>query len=563
MTMHRHLEDIARTPHDLVVIGGGINGAAVAWEAVLRGLRVALLERADFGWATSSNSAKIGHCGMRYLQHGDVKRLRESTRERNNLVRNAPHLVDSQPFLMPVYGHGVKGRETVGAYLRLYDLLSRSKGAFEDPGRRIERSRMIGPDEVEAMMPGVPKEGLTGAGLWQEGQMHNTERLLLAYLRAAEARGLKLANYASVDRIRQRDGNVVGVSVRDVRGGQSVEVDAAVVVNASGPWALGTLTDGQLAASDYGIFASKAFSLLTRSFTTDTAFTFPIRQMYTDKKALVDKGASMQFAIPWRDSTMIASRHLGVSSEEPESIVVTDREIEEYLELVNEGYPAASLTREDIRNVPWGIIPAEERGSAAPLKHYKIIDHSAEDSIGGLLTVVGVKYTTSRDIGEKTVDLAARQLARPVGRSVSATTPLWGGDIERIDDFHADAVARHAERFPEGVVRRLARAYGTGIEEIVALVDEDPELARCIEGTETTRAEVVHAVRREMALTLADVVLRRTDMASLERPGEAALRETAALVAAELGWDEATAEANARAVAAFFDERPARLGVAA
>ncbi|MEM1261944.1 MAG: glycerol-3-phosphate dehydrogenase/oxidase [Pseudomonadota bacterium] len=561
--MERNPKEIACNDYDLIVVGGGINGAAIAWEAVLRGLRVALFERSDFGWATSSNSAKIGHCGMRYLQHGDIKRLRESMRERNTLVQNAPHLVDSQPFIMPVHGHGVKGRETVGFYLRVYDWLSTAKKSFPDPGRRIADSGMLASPEVERIMPGVARNKLTGAGIWQEGQMHNTERLLMAYLRAAEAQGLKLANYASVDRLLQKDGNIVGVSVTDLTTGDCFEVSSSVVVNAAGPWVLKTLTSSELDASDYGIYASKAFSLLTRSFTDDTAFTFPIKPMYSDKKALIDKGSSMQFAIPWRDSTMVASLHLACTTEEPESIIVTEDEIDIYLEMINDGYPAAALTRNDIRNVLWGIIPAEEKGSAAPLKHYKIIDHSVEDSIRGLLTVVGVKYTTSRDIAEKTLDLAAGQFNSPVGKSRSSSTPLWGGDIDRIDTFMVDTVSKYKDRLPEPVTRRMARAYGTGISEVVALIEDAPELAEFVVDTDITRAEVLYAVRVEMAKSLADVVLRRTEMGSLDRPSDAALYDTANVIAQELGWDQSAIDAGVEEVKRFFNERPARLGVAA
>ncbi|MEO0344792.1 MAG: glycerol-3-phosphate dehydrogenase/oxidase [Pseudomonadota bacterium] len=561
--MQRSLESMAGGVYDIAVIGGGINGAAIAWDATLRGLRVALFEREDFGWATSSNSAKIGHCGMRYLQHADLKRLRESMRERNYLVQNAPHLVDSQPFIMPVYGHGVKGKEIFGLYLRIYDWLSTAKKRFADPARRIANSGMIRPDEVRAIMPGVDANRLTGAGIWQEGQMHNTERLLLAYLRAGVERGLDIANYAEVTKVRHSDGKATGLSVRDRVTGTSFDVDAPVVINASGPWALETLNESGLTAADYGIYASKAFSLLTKQFTDGVAFTFPIKPMYSDKKAIVDKGSSMQFAIPWRDSTMIASLHLASGTEKPEDIVITDDEIDAYIEMINEGYPQAELKREDVRNVLWGIIPAEEQGSAAPLKHYKIVDHGAHNDLAGLVTVVGVKYTTARDVAQKSVDLVGKYMNKSVGVSRSSSTPLWGGDIDRLDEFVANAVQKNSDHLPESIVTRLCRSYGTGLTEITALIQSQPDLATCITGTEITRAEIVYAIRDEMARTLADVVLRRTDMGSLEHPGGQALRDTAALMADYLDWDNDTIDEMVSEVEVFFEQRPARLGLAA
>lgn len=559
--MNRRFDQLAGREFDLVIIGGGINGAAIAWDAVLRGLSVVLLERADFGWATSSNSAKIAHSGMRYLQHADFKRMRESVRERNRLVANAPHLVDSMPFLMPVYGHGVKGRETVSIYLKLFDWLSLDRKQFDDPDRRIPDSEIGPPRRAIELMPGIAEQGLSAAALWQEGQMHNTERLLWAYVRAAAERGAEAVNYAEVTRIHFDGARTSHVSVVDRLTGRSIDIPAGHVVNATGPWALESLTAAGLGKSDYGIYLSKAFSLLTRRFTDGTAFTFPIEPMYRDKQALVDKGSSMQFAIPWRDSTMVASLHLACE-DDPASVTITDAEIDTYIERINAGYPPARLSRADVRHILWGIIPAEDKDSAAPLKHYRIIDHRALDGVEGLTTVVGVKYTTSRDVAENTVDAVVRQLGKGARRSSSAGTPLWGGDIERIGDFAREKHAQHAARYGAEVVRRLVRNYGSGIDEVIALADAEAPLRTTLPGTRVLRAEVAFAVRHELALTLADVVLRRTDLGSLERPSDEAIAECADLMATELGWSSEVRAEMIRQLDEFYERRAERLGLA-
>ena len=561
--MKRDIDTWANQSFDIVIIGGGINGSAVAWEAALRGYSVALVERGDFGWATSSNSAKIAHCGMRYLQHADLNRMKTSIRERINLVQNAPQLVDSLPFIMPVYGHGIKGKEAVATYLKVYDLLSRQKAQLSDPDRRVKNSGMLPPDDVLAIMPGISMEGLTGAGIWQEGQMHNTERLLLAYLKSANSQGAKIANYADVTEITHENNRVTGVKIDDLHGGNSITVRAELVINATGPWAVHSLLSEELRhSSTYGIHASKAFSLLTKSFTNSVAFTFPIKPMYADKKALIDKGCSMQFAIPWRDSTMVASLHLACETDNPDNISITAEEISMYIELINEGYPKANLSHADIKNILWGIIPAEEKGSAAPLKHHKIIDHQKTDDLSGLLTIVGVKYTTARDVAEETIAIAEKSLELRKTASTSAERPLFGGDIARISEFQNEALIEYSPKVQNETVIRLTRTYGTEISAIMKLVEEHHELGEQIADTGILRAEVIYAMRYESALTLADVILRRTQMGSLERPSDIALEDTASLMANELHWSDAVKEKMISNIQDFYSERYRFLGLA-
>lgn len=558
--MKRNIEALSTKNFDLVVIGGGINGSAIAREAALRGLAVALVDKYDFGWATSSNSARIAHCGMRYLQHADIKRMNESIRERNHLVSNAPHYVDSQTFIMPVFGHGIKGRETVGTYLKIYDFMSRSKKAFTDPARKVADSRMIPPSEVPAIMPGVETSGLTGAGEWQEGQMHNTERLLLAYLRSAAEAGATVINYAEVVSITHDDSKVSGLKISDNLNDKEIELSARYIVNATGPWAAKTLLASTGLKGDYGIYASKAFSLITRSFTGETAFTFPIKPMYHDKKAIVDKGSSMQFAIPWRDSTMVASLHLACE-DNPDSVIITEEEIDLYLQMINEGYPAAKLERSDVRNIHWGIIPAEEKGSAAPLKHFKIVDHQESDGLFGLLTVAGVKFTTARDIAEKTINKVTHYLDKGKKKYNTGNHALWGGDIDRLNDFYESCVADYSELFGEETSRRLARTYGTAIKELAILAKKNPDLTRKIADSDVCAAEIIYGIEFEMAHSLADVILRRTEMGSLERPSEQTIEDCATIMSKELDWDEQTREKNISELNSYYKHRAERLGL--
>jgi glycerol-3-phosphate dehydrogenase len=195
--MKRELARLADTTFDVVVVGGGIYGAAIAREASLRGLAVALVEKGDFASATSSNSHKIVHGGLRYLQHGDLFRVRASIRERSALLRIAPHLVRVQSFLMPTYGHGLRGREALVAALSLNELLSFDRNRGLDRSRQIPPARMLSATECSRLAPGIPREGLTGGALWYDGLMIDSERMVLAFLMSAAEKGAALANYAA------------------------------------------------------------------------------------------------------------------------------------------------------------------------------------------------------------------------------------------------------------------------------------------------------------------------------------------------------------------------------
>jgi len=531
---------MAGTKFDLLVIGGGIHGANCCLDAASRGLRVALIERDDFGSATSANSAKIAHSGLRYLQHADFKRLRRSVRERHLLIQRAPHLVIPSPFLLPVEGHGIKGRETTQLYIALYDLLSRSRQQFADPDRRIANARMLSPAEGRAICAAIDRPGLSGVAEWPESQVYSTERLLIGVLRAAASLGAQMANRMQADELLVDDGQVRGARVTDRQDGKALAIHADTVIDATGPWAMRWSPQLQTAPAPP---ASKAMSLLTRSLCESHAISFTIPPMYHDRDAIVDKGASMQFAIPWRGHSLLASLHLPCP-DDPGEVSISEEEILRYLDLINQGLPSARLTRGDVKRVLWGIVPADRPGSASPEKHGRIVDHALTGGPRGLYSIIGVKLTTSRALAEEAIDLAMGKAGLP--RSRTAEIPIWGGGIDRIADFFRQGRQDLAMLEP-GTTDHLLRCYGTGYKAVMAYA-EDQAAPEVIEGTQVLAAEVRHAVREEMASSLADVVLRRTDMGSLECPPVEALERTASIMAEELGWSGARAASEVEAV---------------
>lgn len=535
--MEKDLSALHNESFDLVIIGGGINGVACAWDAVLRGYRVALFEKSDFGAKTSSHSAKIAHSGIRYLQHADFTRMRESIRERMNLAHSAPHIVRSQPFLLPIYGHGLKGRQIMTLYMKMFDLFSKAGRNFADPARHVPATRIISPGKVLEIVPEMEKRGLTGGAVWSEGLMYNTERLLYSYVHSAEEVGAAMFNYCEVKNLLFDKNRVTGVSVEDTVSGKSADVYASVVINATGPWLMQNLGLGGSLFTRSRVYASKAFSLVTRQLCPSHAISFYIQSMYEDKKAVVDKKSSMQFAIPWQGYSLICSLHLPCPEDNPDHVTITEEEITEYLSKINQGYPGADLEEKDIVNILWGVIPAEDRGSAAPLKHYRIIDHQAEDHISGIISVGGVKYTTGRDVAQKTINLAEDQIS---GRRTPCKTlyrPLWGGGIAFLETFIQEAVSRHPD-FDKDTISHLIANFGKHYDHVLEYAQKEPSLKDFVDGTRILKAEIVHACRKEKAKKLTDLVLRRTEIGNIMMPAHETLVSCAQIMGRELGWDQ-------------------------
>ncbi|MFZ1747563.1 MAG: FAD-dependent oxidoreductase, partial [Nitrospirales bacterium] len=234
--MTRNLPRLANARYDVAVVGGGIYGACVAWDASLRGLSVVLLEQGDIGSGTSANSLKIIHGGFRYLQHGDFTRMRESIQEQMALMRIAPHLVHPLPVLIPTYGHGLRGKEVFACALAINDLIGFDRNRLDDPQKHIPRGRILSRSRVLELLPNIPDAHLTGGGVFHDGMVYNSERLLLSFLHSAESMGAEVANYVKVVGYLKTNDQVRGLEAEDRLSGERFQVEANVVVNACGPW---------------------------------------------------------------------------------------------------------------------------------------------------------------------------------------------------------------------------------------------------------------------------------------------------------------------------------------
>jgi len=560
--MRRSLKDLAEREFDLLVVGGGVYGAAIAWDATLRGLSVALVEKDDFGGATSFNSAKTIHGGLRYLQHADLRRMRESVRERSTLMRIAPHLVHPLAFLLPTYHDLRRSRAALGLALLLNDLVSFDRNRNGERSKFIPGGRLISREDCLARAPGIASEGLTGGAVWYDCHMHNSDRMTLGFVRSAAEAGAEVANHLEVTGFLRQGARVTGVRAKDGLGGEDIDIRARLVVNAAGPWVdrvLALLDDRPRAPL---FIPSKAMNLVTRPLLEATALGLASPRAHHHRDAFISKGWRFITIVPWRGTSLIGTQHSAYQGG-PGGVEASERDIEEFIAEINQAYPAAKLRREDVRLVHRGLLPAASPGSRGEeitlLKQYRIHDHGRQEGIPGLLSLVGVKYTTARDVAEKTVDRVFEIWGRRAPPSRGRESPLYGGNIHDFEEFvmliGAEASKRSYGLAPE-VVRHLALSYGSAQGEVLRAVEESPSWAEPVsEGTPVVKAEIRYAVREEMAKTLGSVILRRTELGSAGHPGRACLATCAAIMGTELGWSEARRQQEIDEVEAFYRTR--------
>ena len=538
--MHRDLPELARREFDVLVVGGGAAGAAAAREAALRGYTTALIELEDFGAGTSAHCFKVVHGGIRYIQHGDVKRLRSSCHERAVFLRLAPHLVKPMPFVIPTYGHGRNSKWFLGAGMLLYDALSADRNLrTRDRDRHVRRTRFFSRAEILALFPGVPHEGLTGAAAFEDGQMHNPPRLVLAFAAAAHQQGATIANHVEAERLIVRDGRVQGVAARDVLTGDRFDIRARVVINAAGPWAEGLLQGvSPVAARTPGTYSRDVCFVIKRRPTTPYALA--LLGASRDANAVLARSARHMFIAPWRDRTLVGVWH-SVVPRDPDAVAVSREELSAYIAEINACRPGYNLRESEVERVDFGLVPfgAEAHPGDSGFhfgKQSRLIDHRAADGVSGLVTSISVRYTVARRDAVNAVDCAARQIDRRAAPSTSDSTPLPGGEIEHFAAFAREAERNRPSWLSQASSESLLANFGTHANRVLAMADADPSLRRCLPNTHVTLAEIACALRDEMAHTLSDIVFRRTELGTGGHPGDATLEDAASFMQQARGW---------------------------
>lgn len=536
--MRRDLTALTGVEFDLLVVGGGICGAAIAWDAAQRGLSVALVERGDFGAATSANSLKVVHGGIRYLQHLDLGRLRESARERRALFRVAPHLVQPLAVVVPTSGYGRRGGGVLGAGLFLLNILTSDRNLrVTDPARRIPAARLISRSEVLTWFPYLDHPQLTGGGMFWDGQLSNPPRLVWEFLRTAGRAGAVVANYCEAVGFLRRGACINGVMVHDRLGGERFEVRARVVVNATGPFAEQLYSETGLRREGRVPLSRDLALVIRRPLVRERALA--IQTKYRDPSAVLSRGARHLFVVPWREVTLIGVNSV-IYDGDPNGLTVRPQEIQGFLDEINEAEPALGLTPDDVALVLAGLLPISADsigdGNISFGKRPLIVDNAKSDGVERLITAITNRYTIARLVAERVVDLVFRKLGRQAPSCRTAEKPLYGSQFGSVAELAHEIVRATGGRLRPEIAEHLARNYGSAYGDVLRVMTPAPEWGGTIGASKTLKAEVIHAVREEMAVRLADCVLRRTELGTAGDPGSEALETCARLMGGELGW---------------------------
>lgn len=541
--MQRTTSSFTETCFDLVIIGGGITGACLAMDATLRGLSVALVEKGDFGAATSSASSKLLHGGIRYLQQLNFGKVRESAGERIYFQQLAPHLTRYVPFIIPTYPSFSKGNFAMKSAMHLYELLcSGHNRLLTDPAKRVPGSHYITAQEITKVVPGLQADNITGGVVFYESHMHSSERMTLGFIETACRHGACVANYLNVESMLNDDsGRISGVQVKDQLNGEQFDIRASLVVNAAGPWIpmLNTRADNSKKVEGVVSAFSKGAHIVTQALTDGHAVALPTRKQ---NQAIINRGGRHVFIIPWRGHSLIGTTY-GPYQGELDKVRATTEDIDEMIADINSAMGDDVLSRKDVRHAYAGIYPLIDDVIKPKIYQgtgeYQIVDHAKKDNLEGLVSVFGAKYTTARLLAEKALDLIVQRFDKTLDSCQTRHCKLTAGNIDDIESFRREQSARHASTLPEPVIQNLVTNYGSEIDQVVQLVEADSNLAEQLApDRQTLAAEVIYAARHEMACHLDDFVFRRTGLGTLGNPGKAIIEQCASLMGRESGWDQ-------------------------
>jgi len=555
----RDFEALGSATFDVLVVGGGIHGLMAAYEASARGLKVALIDRGDFAAATSFNHQRTAHGGLRSLGSGRIDRARDSIRERRTLARIAPRLLRPLPFIVGTYRSVTRGRMALRVAFQIDRWLGRTRNEGIEPELHLPPPRLTSRAATLKLFPGIRQDGLTGGASWYDYQVVYSSRLAIAVADAADAFGGVLVNHAeAVGALRDgapgsaaaSPGRLVGMRVRDVLTGAVAEVRATVTINAAGARASDVAKLFGVTGAAGEVPLVLAMNLVTSKPASDMAL------------AAASPSGSMLTLTPWHGRALVGTMQRDEFAKSPDA-EVTDGDIQRAIADANSAFPALRLTREEVTLVHRANVPAEhgKHGRAAFLGASQIRDH-AKDGVPGALTLLGVKFTTARASAARAVGVAATILnaaraSRPAsaaGRRADTQHSLLPG--AGIADHEALAIetarAVHLELAPP-ITRHLMTIYGDRVAAIVRLMAERSDWRMpLVPGQPNVGAEVIHAIRSEMASTLADIVIRRTELGAMAYPGDEITRAAALIAAEELGWDANRRDQEVAAVREFY-----------
>ncbi|MGF1536572.1 MAG: glycerol-3-phosphate dehydrogenase [Elainellaceae cyanobacterium] len=536
------LSKIQDSPYDLIIVGGGINGASAARDAALRGLKTLLIEKNDFASGSTSWSTRLIHGGLRYLEYFEFKLVRESLREREILLNTAPHLVKPIQMTIPIYKGGRRSYWEIQAGMLLYDVLSFDK--------TLPNHRMLPAKKLQQLFRSVTSDEVAGAAQYYDCQVEYAERLCLENILAAQAAGADAFNYVEVSEIRSEGGRVTAITCTDLSTGESFTAklaDQGMVINTAGPWVdvVNERGDSRPLTPKRLMGGTKGSHIIVDPFPGA-----PSTALYVEAKS----DGRPYFIVPWCGMFLIGTTDLRYDGSLDE-IKASNDEVDYLIKETNTVLPMAQLSRNEVRFTYSGVRPlpyTEGTKTSGITRSHILYDHK-EDGIENLVSLVGGKLTTFRQVGEELVDWAyeKRKEATPTCQTRYRPFP---GAIDAKDPRIQQAIAAYHPRISRQSIDHLFKLYGARAVNVLSLVDRYPDLGdRIAADLPDIKAQVVYAVESEMARNLVDFCRRRTVLAMHANYGLELIPTITEVLARYCGWDSAKCDRQAKEYREFME----------
>jgi glycerol-3-phosphate dehydrogenase len=513
--MQRNIESARDSWFDLLVIGGGIQGATVCYKAAERGLRVLLVDKGDFCGSSSANSLKILHGGLRYLQTLDFRRMRDSIRSRREIMRFAPHLVKPLACILPAYGHGLKGKEIMRLAMLLNDGISmdRNNGLPED--KRLPAGHLLSKEQCLAQVPGIAEPGLHGASVWYDALANNTERLVLEYILQATELGATCLNYLGVEALAQHSNSGIRAEAVDHLTGERFKIGASNVINTAGAAFEDLLPDSDVYRTPTRW--ARGLNIVVR------------KKLFSGAAVALEEHAEgggskrMLFMVPWRDHFTMIGTHYIERARNLDLFPVDKKDIIAVVDKINAIYPRAELSFDDVSFYHAGLLPMQDSSSTTAgdlpelSKESSIIDHAQQDAFTHYFSIKGIKYTTAPHVAEKVL----KHMKPGSGYITNTTAGKSPGQTKTQTQMNDDY---------------SGQKYGDRGLAIKAYIDADPDWLD-VDQTLTV-GEVNYFIAEEMVQNLSDVIFRRTDLGTAQCPSLDVLKRVNQILAKHFDWDE-------------------------
>ncbi|MHA1124550.1 MAG: FAD-dependent oxidoreductase [Candidatus Heimdallarchaeota archaeon] len=521
----KNLQALSKEKFDVLIIGAGITGAATAWDAALRGLKVAIIDKEDYGAGTSSGSSKLVHAGIRYLAYGEFSLVRHASRERQWMFKYIPHITSPIPFLIPNYKKGKNSFVKLIFAGVLYDLLSFFKNT--------KTHKFLSKKKTLEKIPNLKSDPLKRSLFYYDGMMDDA-RVNLEVILSAREQGAICVNHLEAEEFEIKKGPdganpIESVTAVDKLTGEKVRIEAKTIVNATGPW-----TDGVLAKVNHDkklLRTTKGIHIITKRIVEDDSVVVITAD---DERGM--------FVIPFRKNYSLIGTTDTFFDTDFDHVEITQEDIDYAVSAVNNDFPG-SITNKDVISAYSGIRPLlispKAKSETDTSRWYDIIETNP-----GFFTITGGKYTIFRYMAEKMVDRLVKQLQlkKSQYKCQTKTSYVHGGErIANIEKYVADSVSKIVNKYKLEIdsAEHIANTYGTCHEELLSLADEDKKLLeRIAPGRPHIVAEIHYAVKKEMCLSLSDFLLRRTQLQLLEHQGLDCAEKIAKIMSKLLDWDD-------------------------